>query len=410
MLTYTDKKTPGIRTEDGGIKLFPTLLSVAFVIAAAVFVSLSLLGGTFTDSAYLQLLISLAMPIAGIALMSMLTASFKMLLPYCIISALIIFMGSDVRSSSAIVVFLMLLAMCAYLLRNRFLILAIFSAVAAFAITFFITQSFLWAQFSLVFLPASIVLYLSFEKKMHRVASVCKISATLGITLIALFVAWLYVKEGALSFDIVKGFFDSLRKGVILSITEAVAVAGEQLALGITLTDASIASATAVTMLFNLFPAIFVVTLFIATYVAHSLYISIISPTVEHQEQIANAITFKMSVSSAIVFLVAYFGALILAYEGLDLYAMAAENLYLILFPGLSLIAFGFFGSLIRKKGASCLTSIIYFAIFGLIFFIPNVAFEIAGGVISISAFAGAILVIVSAIKTKFQNNSDNTK
>ena len=80
------------------------------------------------------------------------------------------------------------------------------------------------------------------------------------------------------------------------------------------------------------------------------------------------------------------------------------------LFPGLSLITFGFIGSFSKNKGASCLTSLIYFAIFGLILFVPGVAAGVAGAVISISAFVGAVLVIVSTVKSKIKNNENNDK
>ena len=402
---YTNEKTPGIRTKNGDIKVFPTLLLTFYIIAASVYSSVTLLVGSVVPSEYFGLLLSVAMPVVGIAIFSMLTAGIKPLIPYCIITAVIIFMGADIGVSSAIAVMMLLFTAAAYLLRNKFLWLTVLAAAASVPITYLLTESLLVAIASVTFLPVCIALYLSFEKKQQRVGAVCAMSATLGVTLALLFLAFIYTTEGAISVDILKGFFDTLKEELIVSITDALVAASAQLEATLSTADALSVTTAAVNLVFNLFPAISTILLFIISYVTHSLYISVISHTVDDNKDIIHAISFKMSLTSAILFIVAFFAALILDYEELGLYATVAQNIYMMLFPGLSLVTFGFVGSLSKRKGASCLTSFIYFAIFGLILFIPNVAAEIAAGAIFISAFIGSVLVIISAVKSKTNKN-----
>ena len=410
MFIYTNEKTPGLRTEDGGIKIFPTLLATLYVAVAALFISLTVSVGALPISEYAQLLLSIAMPVLGIALCTRITGSIRALLPYCIITGLLLFMGTDILLSSALAVFILLLAVCAYLFHNGFWVLALVSGVVAGGATYLLTQSILSAVFTLAFLPTAVALYFSFKKRMQRVQSVCTLTVTLALTLVLSFIVWIYLAEGVLSADVLKNFFTELKDGVTLGVVTALDVAAKQLSTTISITDATAVATLSVTMLFNLLPAILTMILFVVTYIAHSLYVSLLSATSKDASDVINAITFKMSVSSAVIFLVAYFAALILEYEGAELYATVAQNVYLMLFPGLSLVAFGFVGSFMKAKGASCLTSIIYFALFGIILFIPNVAAGLAGGVISIAAFVGAVLVIVSAAKAKFESNNKNNK
>ena len=410
MQTYIDEKTPGIRTKDGGVKLFPTILLTVYVIAASVFSTVSLLVGNVVPSEYFALLLAVAMPVAGIAVLSKLTASIKPLVPFCIIVALILFMGADLGASSAIAVTLLLFAAAAYLFRNKLWYLAIFACAVSCVLTYLLTKNILIAVCSAAFLPTAIALYLSFEKKLQRVGAVCAMSVTLGVTFILLFLAFIYSKEGNIYPSVIKGFFNSLRDTLTVTVADTLVATSAQLEAPISAADALSLTTSAVALAFNLFPAIITILLFVISYVTHSLYISSISPTVEDNKDIVHAISFKMSLASALIFLVAFFAALILDYEGLGLYATAAQNIYLMLFPGLSLITFGFIGSFSKNKGASCLTSLIYFAIFGLILFVPGIAAGVAGAVISISAFVGAVLVIVSTIKSKIKNNENNDK
>ena len=404
---YTPEKTPGIRTKDGNVKIFPTLLLTLYIIAASVYSSVTLLVGSVLPSEYFTLLLSVAMPFIGIAVCAKLTASIKPLIPFCIIAAVLLFIGADIRVSSAIAVLMTLFAAAAYLLRNKFLWLTLLASAASVAITYYLTESVLVSVASIAFIPISVALYLSFEKKQQRVSAVCSMSATLGVTVALLLVAFIYTLEGSISLDILRTYSEALREELIVTVTDALVAASAQLESTLSTADALSVTTAVVTLAFNLFPAIAAILLFIISYITHSLYISVISHTVDDKKDIIHAISFKMSVTSAILFLVAFFAALILDYEGEGLYATVAQNIYIILFPGLSLVTFGFIGSISKKKGASCLTTLVYLAMFGLILFFPGVAYEIAAGIIFVSAFVGSVLVIIAAVKAKSDNNND---
>ena len=101
-----------------------------------------------------------------------------------------------------------------------------------------------------------------------------------------------------------------------------------------------------------------------------------------------------MSVTSAVLFIVAYILALVLSYEKLGLYAAAAQNLYTILFPGFTMITFGFVGSLVKSGKAACLGTLLYIGMFAMLFFMTGVTLVLASS-------TGAILVIIAAIKQK---------
>ena len=404
---YTPPKTPGIRTKDGGVKVYPTLLLTLYIIAASVYSSVTLLVGSVVPSEYFTLLLSVAMPIVGIAIFSKITATIKPLIPFCIITAILLFVGADMRISSAIAVLMLLFTAVAYLLRNKFLWLTLLASAASVAITYFLTESVLVSAASIAFIPVSVALYLSFQKKQQRVSAVCSMSTTLGVTVALLLLAFIYTSEGSISLDILRTFFDTLREELIVTVSDTLVEASAQLEAVLSTADALSVTTAVVTLVFNLFPAIAAILLFIISYVTHSLYISVISHTVDNEKDIIHAISFKMSVTSAILFLVAFFAVLILDYEGEGLYATVAQNIYIILFPGLSLVTFGFIGSISKKKGASCLTSLLYLAMFGLVLFFPSVAYEIAAGIIFVSAFVGSVLVIVAAVKEKSKNNND---
>ena len=101
-----------------------------------------------------------------------------------------------------------------------------------------------------------------------------------------------------------------------------------------------------------------------------------------------------MSTVSAFVFLLAYILSLVLSNEGLDLYSVAAQNVYTMLLPGFTMITFGFVGSIVRSKRASCLGTLLYMGMFAMLFFMTGVTLLLA-------SFAGSIIVILSAIKSK---------
>ena len=168
MQTYTTEKTPGLRNGDGKVKILPAFLLTLYITAMAVLISIVFFTDIIDPSSYLLLLASIGAPAIGIALCSMLTTSVKPLVPFCIIVAIMIFLGANITLSSMIASFFLLVAISAYLLRDKLWALVILATLGASAIAYFISGNALLAISCAIFLPISIALCLSFKKRKLR--------------------------------------------------------------------------------------------------------------------------------------------------------------------------------------------------------------------------------------------------
>ena len=189
------------------------------------------------------------------------------------------------------------------------------ASAVSFAILF-LWQGAACSLISLSYIPVGVTLFGVFKLKKQRVPSVASLSICMGLILVALLALSIYSSTGSLSADTVKEFFASFRAELLAQTTDAINVALEELSLEIN-TDALFELMDlAITLTLNLLPAIVAICLFVISFVAHSLYISIISRTIEDKSEITNAITFNMSVISAVIFLVAYVASIILSFNG----------------------------------------------------------------------------------------------
>ena len=303
-------------------------------------------------------------------------------------------MGANLTLSSTLCVFFTLVAIYAILLRDKFWWAAAISTLVSFAALLFLSKGFVLPLLSLVYLPVAVTLFLVFKQKKQRVPSVATLSTCMALILAALLTLWIYFADGSISLSAFKAFFDTLRVEIVSAMSTALVTAGETIGAGITQSDALSLATSTVGMTFNLFPAIVAIILFVISFITHSLYISLVSVNLDDQKEIANAVTFNMSVTSAVLFMIAYILALVLSYEKLGLYAVAAQNIYTMLFPGFTMITFGFVGSIVKSGKAACLGTLLYIGMFAMLFFMTGVTLVLA-------SFAGAILVIVAAIKQK---------
>ncbi len=392
MNSYIEPRKPGIKNENGRLRLLLTILLTLYVACASAYIPTVLFTNIIPAS--LSLTLSMAMPLAGIGVCILVTVSPKPIIPFCFIAAFILFFGINVVLSSVLCVFLILIAIYAYLFEQRLWFAALLANVLSLAALFFLSGSIAVLLLSLAFIPAALMLFSSFRQKKQRVASVVSISSAMALTLTVALLAFIYVKDGNLYAETLRTFFDSLKTQITEAVVTALTNALTNVELPITPADAKAIALSAITFTFNLLPAILAIVFFVISFVAHSLYISILSVTVEDKREITNAVTFKMSVTSAVIFIVSYLLALILSSDGIGVYAVAAQNLYTILFPGFTLVCFGFFGGLVRSGRGSCLGTLVYFAMFALLFVFTDVMLVIA-------SFAGALIVIISEIKSR---------
>jgi hypothetical protein len=150
----------------------------------------------------------------------------------------------------------------------------------------------------------------------------------------------------------------------------------------------------AVGVMFNTLPAVIIIFANIVSYVIHSMMMSVEYVSLEDKKDAMSMMTFEMSIISAIVFILSLVLTFVLTE---DVYRAVAENVMLILMPGLILTALGGLRALSSRKGPSCLGAILYVvAIFMIATF---------NAVVLITASAvGAVLIIISNI---VQSKSD---
>ena len=391
MQQYTETRLPGIKDKEGRTNVFLAILLALYVAISSAYIPTALFTNMLTASQ--SYLLSLAVPIAGIGVCILITVSPKPVIPFCFIAAFIMFFGVNLTLSSIACVFLILIVIYAYLLEHRLTFAAVAANVLSLAALFLLHRSILVAAASLAFIPAAIALFLAFRQKKQRVASVATISSAMALTVVAALLAFIYFKDGNLYAETIKNFFDSLKTEITSAVGTALTNALASVQSTITPADTTALTGSLITLAFNFLPATLAIVFFVASFIAHSLYVSLLSVSLKDKSEVTNAVTFKMSVTSAVLFIVSYLLALILSSEGISIYSVAAQNVYMILFPGLTLIAFGFLGALVRGAKGSCLGTLIYIATFGLFFVMTDVMLVLA-------SFTGAMIVIITAIKS----------
>lgn len=193
-----------------------------------------------------------------------------------------------------------------------------------------------------------------------RVGVICATALALGATMVALTALELYLQLGSLSPEALAGFMEELREALIESITSAEIPEGlapemvEQLEEMKTYANAQ----NTVNSAFNLLPALFVVMVNIISAVVQMMQHASLR-TFGYGDSISNRVrAFGMSLISCIVFPVAY---LVVFLEGSDASSLAgtiAQNIYVILLPGLALAGvIRIMGGLARKgpRNLGCL-------------------------------------------------------
>ena len=399
-----NNKKIGLKNESDGVYSLRLTAAAIFIAVAAAFIPSALFMDLMYSHLYINFALSVAITVFGFAVCTKLIGSFKPMMPICFIAvASILFSFSTPAIGAVTTTFLCLTALAAYLIREKFSLLMITAGVVGAAAAILLTKNVFCAPLSLIFIPIAFTLHYLFKKGKQRVSSVCTLSFVLGTPMVAVFLAYLFIREKGFSVKILKTFFDTLREGLINGLSQALVEASKQ--AGATAEIISVADATStmtamINAAFNLLPALFIITLFVLTFLLHSLYISMIEHTVEDKKEIINAITFKMSLASAVFFLLTLVFSLILEKSQPQI-SVAAQNIYTILYPGLTMITFAFLGSHKKGEPASCLPTLLYMLLFAMLVFLTDIALMVA-------SIAGSIIIILSEISKHKKNNSQN--
>lgn len=198
------------------------------------------------------------------------------------------------------------------------------------------------------------------EGGLTRVGVLCATSLALGLTLIAVCVLYLYRRLGTLAPDVLLAEMEAFRAALIDEITSAEIPEGfdpemvAELEKMLTYDSAK----NTVNSVFNLIPAIFVVAVNLITAGAQVLQHATLR-TFGMGDSVTDRVrAFRMSLISCIVFTVAYLVTFLENAEVSTLAGTVAQNVYIILLPGLALAGMlRIMNSLVRKgpRGLGCL-------------------------------------------------------
>lgn len=266
-------------------------------------------------------------------------------------------------------------------------------AIAAYAVTTLVSRDLLGSLAALIPFPPMVVLALATrhsagkEDGLTRVGVICVTSLTLGVSLGAMILFSVYRLLGTLEPSALMEALDAARHSLVERITSAEIPEGlkeETVAeLKEMLTYAN--AENTVNSVFNLLPALFVVAVNLMTTVAQSIQHASLHAFGFEKSITTRVKAFRMSLISCLVFFVAYVVALLEGTATSTLAGTVAQNIYIILMPGLALAGMlRITAGLVRKgtRGMGCLFFLVIL-IPCLFLFAPIVfaAFEVIGHV-----------------------------
>ncbi len=251
------------------------------------------------------------------------------------------------------------------------------------------------ALLSLIFFPAAYILAVGFTGKSDRVSLLCRISVSLAAVGALVFVVWIMLKYGRFEFSLISETVNGLLDTMINFFTEQYAEAAKIYAeRGIDISMLAVTPADArlyAVALFGIIPALAILAINAVSFTAYQLAISLFSKSGQRDCLSPAKVSFSMSWISAMFFIVAYFVMVMANLSGNENVSLIAENLYLILLPGLMLT--GVLIALGKGSDGRRHTFRIVFMII-LMFFSPNLALAYA-------AFSGCWEIFKNALSRR---------
>lgn len=255
-------------------------------------------------------------------------------------------------------------------------------------------------------LPFAILLSHSIKKKLDRAKTVFRI--TLGATLftVAAALALIFFYTRSFSIDTIKDVIDRAREMTVDTMNAAMSTLSEALEAAAMSIDYEDYVVYATNSIFNLLPAITVISISFISYFLHSLMIGAyykpeeLKNDPQKTEEFSRVISLDMTSGAAGIFIVGLILSLTLGSGKTELVATACLNLILMITPGLCLTTLAFISALSKVKGPSCLASLLYiFTLLMLLSFSPIAIMTIA--------FAGSVIIIIKDIKIAISNKKN---
>ncbi len=267
----------------------------------------------------------------------------------------------------------------------------------SYGISALILQDPIPAALSLIVLPPALMLLLCLRTKAARIPAICRISVAVLAGALPVVGLAIHHQVGTLSMASLRQFLEDIRLGAANAFAESIAIAG--IPLGTNSDTAEYANAL-VNALFNVFPALIVIAAMLVAYGIHSAALRCLIGQGEDLHTLKKMISFDMSLTSALLYFAAMLLSMILVGEQTALFGAVAQNLYLILAPGMLMTAWIAMNALLFAKAPSCFSTIVYFGILLLLFNFPSIMLPLA------AAF-GAGVVILGRIRLR-QNKKNS--
>lgn len=364
------------------------LLCSAYAVAAS-FITVAL---TINISELVLSTIALAICAFSIFVFARIAKTFKAIIMYAIILGVSAFIGGSLLLIGLFAALALCSCSLAYLINNSKSPFIWGIPLIPLIVALFISPNANGILISLAPLPAAILLAYSVNKRLDRVAAVCRISFGLCAVFVASALITLYSTMGEISLASAKSFIEILKEEIVILCMTAMQEIEEMMALDMSETDMRTVIDAIVGTVFNLLPGLLITVCNIIAYIIHSIYLTVCYPDPQKdREELSPMLEFDISLTSAIVYIVAVVATLVLVTGGSALYGAVAENIVIVLAPGLILVALGGIRAFMAKKGPSCLGTLVYM---GVIFLLATFSIYAIIGV----ALAGAVFIILAYV------------
>lgn len=283
------------------------------------------------------------------------------------------------------------------MLRSPFLLLTI---PASYALAFLFSGSFITALWSLLFFPSAYVLALSFDGKTKRTSAICRTGIAIVATFMLAGVIAAIAINRSLNADFINSTADKLYKLIsdfytsqLNELTEIYKAYGIDMSMiGITERDIKQYALS----LFGILPALFAVAVSLLSFFAHLIGMMFFKNSRRSDLLNESTASFSMSWISATLFLAAYLTMFLFTYIEQESVMMIAENIYIILLPGLVLTGtMSMLGN--KQKGTRPRIFMLVLAVV-LIVIAPSLA-------VALTAFIGSTSIIGMTIKDRFSRS-----
>ncbi len=261
----------------------------------------------------------------------------------------------------------------------------------------------IWALLSLAVFPAAGTLAFCIKRKKACAITVGAASTALTLTVSCALMLYVFISNGRFDISLLQTAADSVYDAILQAYIDQfnkMAAQYAELGYDISQLGVTIAELTeSVTTLFCVLPALLIGVSNILSYSAHKASASLIAGDGRSKLLTREATCFSMSWVSAAVYVISYFVMFITSYSNSPTAAIVAENVYLIMLPGMTLVGFTVLIGRQKRQGKKHVLPIVALALLAFIF--PSAA-------VALIAFIGCMSIIRDALSSRFGSKEND--